>query len=126
MQLLLWRAANADADAAATADVGGDGLPDTLNHVEKNTCGWVGEVKTNRCVRLGVDGRYAWEACRAACFSSATEVRGECSDSAEWHKKNDDTKTCSWVAGKPPTRCNVKGQDGTWAFDQCPEACNTC
>ena len=38
-----------------------------------------------------------------------------------WYKKGEPTKDCAWVAKHLP-RCDAKGEDGTFAYDSCPNA----
>ncbi|KAJ8600410.1 hypothetical protein CTAYLR_001449 [Chrysophaeum taylorii] len=90
-------------------------------------CSWVAEAKSNRCILLGADGAYAYEACRAACHSCYEALTGaDCANDNSWYKKSEPAKTCDWVASFVPKRCVTKGEDDEWAFEMCPEACDTC
>ena len=62
------------------------------------------------------------ERIRVAC---AAAREGGCGDDGAWHKKNSPSKTCDWVS-RDPYRCTVKGEDETWAFQACPDACEIC
>ncbi|KAJ8613777.1 hypothetical protein CTAYLR_008855 [Chrysophaeum taylorii] len=89
-------------------------------------CDWVGDFRQNRCVKVGADGTYAYESCRHSCKSCAQTLAGSCSDDASWYKKGDPAKDCDWVGNLLPTRCVVKGEDDTWAFEACPFTCDVC
>ena len=83
-------------------------------------CAWVGNAK-NRCLAIGADGAYAFEACRAACRACEP-----CADSPAFYKKNAPAKDCAWVANDAPARCAAKGDFGDFGFHQCRAACGTC
>ena len=57
---------------------------------------------------------------------------GHDGDDPEWHHKNRGPDyDCAWVAGKPDTRCSVKGVSGkvegtVVASEACKEACGGC
>ena len=55
------------------------------------------------------------------------EVGPSCEDDESWHKADEPDKDCAWVAGKPQTRCAVKGpgwgQDKLLASYACPSVC---
>jgi hypothetical protein len=44
-------------------------------------------------------------------------------DDPAWHKRDDPSKDCAWVATHVPARCAVKGEDKSTACDSCPAAC---
>lgn len=48
-----------------------------------------------------------------------------CTDSATWHKNDEPSKDCDWVAEFVPQRCDVKGADRSLASYSCPRACGT-
>mmetsp|Transcript_1953 Transcript_1953/g.5534 ORF Transcript_1953/g.5534 Transcript_1953/m.5534 type:complete len:145 (-) Transcript_1953:93-527(-) len=43
-------------------------------------------------------------------------------DDYVWHKRDNPSKGCDWVAAYVPTRCAVKGEDGTTGAASC-DAC---
>ncbi|KAJ8613780.1 hypothetical protein CTAYLR_008858 [Chrysophaeum taylorii] len=80
-------------------------------------CDWVGDFRQNRCVKTGEDGTFAYDGCRHSCKACAATLTGSCSDSTSWYKKDDPAKDCDWVGKLLPTRCVVRGEDTTWAFE---------
>jgi hypothetical protein len=52
---------------------------------------------------------------------------GPCGTNSEtWHKKDDESKDCKWVAAtNTEKRCAVKGEDKVLASYACPNACGT-
>ena len=40
---------------------------------------------------------------------SEEPVQASCEDAEDWHKTDEPSKDCAWVAKKPETRCSVKG-----------------
>lgn len=99
--------------------------------VESDTskdCDWVGEASSLRCSKHGADtnaSAMAFVSCPQACQVCSGDLGDGCEDDADWHKKGDASKNCSWVAEFFP-RCNAKGQDDTWAYEMCRVACATC
>jgi len=93
------------------------------------TCDWVAVASGIRCDTLGLDGRFAYQACPAACRACGGAL-GECQDDDSFFKKNDVTKDCQWIGDASDEvkaqRCLVKGQDQDYAFRSCPVACDTC
>jgi hypothetical protein len=87
-------------------------------------CAWAAAA-TSRCIAVGDDGTYAFEACEGACFACAAARGGSCGDDAAFFKKGAPAKDCAWVA-RDFQRCTVKGDDETWAFQSCPDACDVC
>ena len=87
-------------------------------------CAWAAAA-ASRCVAVGDDGAYGFEACPAACLACAARYDG-CGDAESWHKKNAPAKDCAWVARDAGPRCAVKGGDGAWAWQSCPAACGIC
>ena len=53
-----------------------------------------------------------WDCCKPSCSWSG-------------NKKGAPAKDCAWVA-RDFQRCTVKGDDETWAFQSCPDACDVC
>lgn len=56
-----------------------------------------------------------------------------CADDESWHKKDEPSKDCAWVAKYSFARCGfmaqtqgVKGQDDTFASEACSETCGSC
>mmetsp|Transcript_3428 Transcript_3428/g.10074 ORF Transcript_3428/g.10074 Transcript_3428/m.10074 type:complete len:233 (+) Transcript_3428:1283-1981(+) len=101
------------------------------------TCAWVARFR-NRCAALGDNGRFAAEECRfscatcdrpaeAACIEAnfGTVITESCGDSDAWHKKNDESKDCAWVAANAD-RCTVKADGAVYAFEECKATCGTC
>ena len=82
-------------------------------------CDWAAAAMS-RCIAVGEDGTYGFESCQAACLIGKYAAAG---NDAAWAKKNSPAKDCAWVANDVPARCSVKGEDGTWAFQSCPDAC---
>mmetsp|Transcript_3431 Transcript_3431/g.10092 ORF Transcript_3431/g.10092 Transcript_3431/m.10092 type:complete len:269 (+) Transcript_3431:1283-2089(+) len=89
------------------------------------TCAWVARFR-NRCAALGDNGRFAAEECRfscatcdrpaeAACIEAnfGTVITESCGDSDAWHKKNDESKDCAWVAANAD-RCTVKADGAVY------------
>lgn len=93
-------------------------------------CGWVAEISKSRCRTLGADGHRAFESCRRSCGSCKTLLTGSCTNNSTFFKKDEPTKGCdNWVAQFPDlvsSRCTVRGDDDTWAYDECALACGTC
>jgi hypothetical protein len=85
-------------------------------------CAWVAAFPESRCLVKDDDAAFAFEQCKSAC-KTCTKT---CSDDADWHKTNDPTKNCdNWVK-RYFNRCNVQGQDGTFAYQSCSRSCQTC
>ncbi|KAJ8599528.1 hypothetical protein CTAYLR_004034 [Chrysophaeum taylorii] len=92
-------------------------------------CDWVGTDSGSRCSRYGVSNGETFldflqrrDACQV-CPGSA-EV---CENDPTWYKNGEPDKDCDWVAGfAPAPRCITKGQDGTFAYEKCKVACDTC
>mmetsp|Transcript_25999 Transcript_25999/g.79983 ORF Transcript_25999/g.79983 Transcript_25999/m.79983 type:complete len:742 (-) Transcript_25999:42-2267(-) len=94
------------------------------------TCAWVGAATGVRCDALGADGKFAYEACPAACRACGGAF-GECADDVDFFKKGDPAKGCEWIASATDAavkaqRCLAKGEDAGYAFLACPVACGTC
>lgn len=87
-------------------------------------CAWAAAA-TSRCIAVGDDGAYGFEACKAACVSCAAAHGDACADDGAWHKVDAPSKDCAWVANSE-ARCAAKGADGSWAYDACPAACGIC
>jgi len=49
-------------------------------------------------------------------------LSGYCEDDDDWHKNGDPSKDCDWVSGLLK-RCEVKGEDGTMAYEKCLSTC---
>ena len=47
-------------------------------------------------------------------------------DSETWHKNGEEAKDCAWAAGYYYNRASVIGEDGTLAYESCPEATRRC
>lgn len=90
---------------------------------DNGECGWAGTTR-NRCARMGVDGRYAWDECRYSCMT-CNDGFFNCSNDDQWYS-GAMTSDCDWVADSPIDRCVVNGSTGTFAFESCPVACGLC
>jgi len=44
-------------------------------------------------------------------------------DDDAWYKRDDPSKNCDWVAGKPTTRCRAKANDKSFAMTACAYTC---
>ena len=88
-------------------------------------CAWAAAA-TSRCIAIGDDDAYGFEACPAACLACAGAHGDDCSDDGAWHKKTSPSKDCAWVSRDAPARCAVKGDDDRFAFESCPGACGAC
>jgi len=103
-------------------------------------CSWIAAATGVRCDTPGADGKFAYEACPAACRACGGAF-GECADDPDFHKKGDKGKDCKWIRAvsvevwwlesitSPAVkaqRCLAKGEDAGYAFLSCPVACGTC
>mmetsp|Transcript_18644 Transcript_18644/g.28091 ORF Transcript_18644/g.28091 Transcript_18644/m.28091 type:complete len:482 (-) Transcript_18644:420-1865(-) len=111
------------------------GIPDTYcphggDDLDRSVCQENGEHDDDCCAMvdtMGCDPGYTVMT-GAMCDEDGyytTCCYAGCSDSTSWYKKGDTSKTCDWVAGKPDTRCNVKGEESIRASYACPGTCGT-
>ena len=98
-----------------------------MTSAPSRTCDWVGELPSTRCDAKGLDGRLAYEECLESCgctpapVPSVPVICGR-NNSDTWHKAAWPSKGCFWVAEHKP-RCDASGEDGSWAYESCPNSC---
>ena len=63
----------------------------------------------------------------AGAAGAADDAGAVDADSTTWFKTSEPAKDCSWVAsydnGGTYTRCQAKGDDGTYAYESCAATC---
>ncbi|KAJ8598366.1 hypothetical protein CTAYLR_002958 [Chrysophaeum taylorii] len=87
-------------------------------------CAWVSSYAPARCAVKGEDDTWAYSSCPRACDSCKdTACQG---DSTSWYIGSTPSRDCGWVADAAGNRCPKKADDGIYAFEACPFACQTC
>ncbi|KAJ8601525.1 hypothetical protein CTAYLR_008012 [Chrysophaeum taylorii] len=87
-------------------------------------CSWVSSFVPARCAVKGEDDTWAFSSCPQAC--DACKDAPCAGDSTSWYFGSTPSRDCSWVADAGGNRCPKIGNDGTFAFEACPFACQTC
>ena len=69
------------------------------------------------------------DCCSDSCLRSQGKcqvVREDCEDSVTWRAVFNGELGCVWVTLDPSARCNILGEGGVIAFEECLVACEKC